>query len=103
MDAPACAVPADPRAWLAGMTTTQKRWLVGRLETQALYGAKVYLLGTSGSWSRVAVAGQPTPRNAWGYPGWLPTRQLTEAEPAATDGRRGRAAADDVAVRGRRR
>ena len=66
------------------MTTTQKRWLVGRLETQALYGAKVYLLGTSGSWSKVAVAGQPTPRNAWGYPGWLPTRQLTDAEPPAT-------------------
>ena len=59
------------------MSTTQKRWLVGRLETQALYGAKVYLLGTSGSWSHVAAAGQPTPRNRWGYPGWLPTRQLT--------------------------
>ena len=85
VDAPAVAVPADPRAWLAGMTTTQKRWLVGRLETQALYGAKVYLLGTSGSWSRVAVAGQPTPRNAWGYPGWLPTRQLKSTSPSATD------------------
>ncbi len=83
VDAPSVAVPADPRAWLAGLTTTQKRWLVGRLETQALYGAKVYLLGTSGSWSKVAVAGQPTPRNGWGYPGWLPTRQLTGAEPPA--------------------
>jgi cell wall-associated NlpC family hydrolase len=83
VDAPALAVPADPRAWLDGLTTTQERWLVGRLETQALYGAKVYLLGASGSWSRVAVAGQPTPRNAWGYPGWLPTRQLTATEPAA--------------------
>jgi hypothetical protein len=84
VDAPACAVPADPRAWVAGMTTTQKRWLVGRLETQALYGAKVYLLGTSGSWSRVAVTGQPTPRNRWGYPGWVPTRQLTATRPPAT-------------------
>ncbi len=85
VDAPALAVPVDLRAWLAGLTTTRERWLVGRLETQALYGAKVYLLGTSGSWSRVAVAGQPTPRNAWGYPGWLPTRQLTAtAPPTAT-------------------
>lgn len=83
LDAPACAYPADVRAWLAGMTTVQKRWLVGRLETQALYGAKVYLLGGSGAWSRVAVAGQPTPRNALGYPGWLPTRQLTAQAPAA--------------------
>ena len=84
VDAPACAVPSDPRAWVAGMTTTQKRWLVGRLETQALYEAKVYLLGTSGSWSRVAVAGQPTPRNRWGYPGWVPTQQLTATKPPAT-------------------
>ena len=82
VDAPALAVPADPRAWLAGLTTTQERWLVGRLETQALYGARVYLLGTSGSWSRVAVAGQPTPRDPWGYPGWLPSRQLTATAPA---------------------
>ena len=86
VDAPAGAVPADPRAWLAGLTTTKKRWLVGRLETQALYGAKVYLLGTEGSWSKVAVAGQPTPRNARGYPGWLPTRQLTDAAPATRPG-----------------
>jgi cell wall-associated NlpC family hydrolase len=96
VDAPACAVPADPRAWVAGMTTTQKRWLVGRLETQALYGAKVYLLGTSGSWSRVAVAGQPTPRDRWGYPGWVPTRQLTAAEPPST----GRAAVISRATAG---
>ena len=81
VDTPACAVPADPRTWVT-MSTSQKRWLVGRLETQALYGAKVYLLGTSGAWSHVAVAGQPTPRNRWGYPGWVPTRQLTDVEPA---------------------
>jgi gamma-D-glutamyl-L-lysine dipeptidyl-peptidase len=83
VDAPAGAYPADPRAWVAGLSVTQKRWLVGRLETQALYGGKVYLLGASGSWSHVAVAGQPTPRNTWGYPGWLPTRQLTATAPVA--------------------
>jgi cell wall-associated NlpC family hydrolase len=82
LDAPASAVPADLRTWVT-MSTAQKRWLVGRLETQALCGAKVYLLGTSGSWSHIAVAGQPTPRNRWGYPGWVPTRQLTDVEPAA--------------------
>lgn len=84
VDAPACAFPADPRAWVAAMTIEQKRWLVGRLETQALYGAKVIVLRTSGSWSRVAVAGQPTSRSVRGYPGWLPTRQLTSVGPAAT-------------------
>jgi hypothetical protein len=85
VDAPAVAYPADPRAWVHAMTTTQKRWLVGRLETQAVYGAKVYLLGTSGGWSHVAAAGQPTSRNRWGYPGWVPTRQLTDVAPSAED------------------
>ena len=82
MDAPAIGNPADPRKWIESMTRDQKRWLVGRLETQALYGTRVYLLGTSGDWSRVAVPSQPTPRTAWGYPGWLPTVQLTPVRPA---------------------
>ncbi len=83
VDAPALATPADPRAWVAGMTTAQKRWLVGKLETQALYGSRVILLDTSGAWSRVAVPTQPTPRDARGYPGWVPTVQLTAVRPAA--------------------
>jgi cell wall-associated NlpC family hydrolase len=79
------AYPADPGAWVRGMSTTQRRWLVGRLETQALCGAKVRVLGASGGWSRVAVTGQPTTRNALGYPGWLPTRQLTDVPPIASE------------------
>ena len=81
IDAPACANPADPRRWVTSMTTSQRRWLDGRVETQALYGTRVYVLAVSGSWSKVAVSGQPTPRNNWGYPGWMPTRQLTQQAP----------------------
>jgi cell wall-associated NlpC family hydrolase len=81
VDAPAVAAAADPRAWVAGMTTAQKRWLVGKLETQALMGTRVVVLAMSGAWSKVAVPGQPTPRDARGYPGWVPTRQLTAAKP----------------------
>ena len=83
VDAAAVAAVADPRAWVAAMTTAQKHWLVGRLETQALYGTRVTLLATSGAWSRVAVPGQPSPRDARGYPGWVPTRQLTALAPVA--------------------
>jgi cell wall-associated NlpC family hydrolase len=83
VDAAAVAAAADPRAWVAAMTVAQKHWLVGRLETQALYGTRVTLLATSGAWSQVAVPGQPTPRDARGYPGWVPTRQLTKLSPQA--------------------
>jgi cell wall-associated NlpC family hydrolase len=85
VDAPSAASPAEPRAWVAGMTVALKHWLVGKLETQALYGTRVRLLATSasGAWSRIAVPSQPSPRNRWGYPGWVPTAQLT-AEPPAT-------------------
>ena len=83
VDAPSVSAVADPRAWVAAMSTAQKRWLVGKLETQALYGTRVSLLATSGAWSKVAVPGQPTPRDARGYPGWVPTRQLTAVRPPA--------------------
>lgn len=66
------------------MSVAQKRWLVGRLETQALYGTRVRLLATSGGWSKVAVSSQPSPKSQWGYPGWLPTAQLSVTSPAAT-------------------
>jgi gamma-D-glutamyl-L-lysine dipeptidyl-peptidase len=84
IDAPSLSDPAHPGAWVESMTVEQKRWLVGKLETQALYGTKVYLLGTSGAWSKIAVPGQPTPRNSVGYPGWVPTTQLTSTAPQST-------------------
>ena len=77
VDLPSAQNPVDLKSWLEGMTTDQRLWLVGRLETQATYGTEVTVLAVSGKWTKVAVHGQPTPRNARGYPGWLPTRQLT--------------------------
>jgi gamma-D-glutamyl-L-lysine dipeptidyl-peptidase len=77
IDKPAVSDPSNVRLWQKSMSLKQKRWLVGKLETQALYGQKVVILKHSGNWVKVAVKGQPTPRNKRGYPGWMPTRQLT--------------------------
>jgi len=78
IDKRAVSDSSDIRLWQRSMSLEQKRWLVGRLETQALYGQKVLILKRNGRWVKVAVKGQPTPRNDLGYPGWMPTRQLTD-------------------------
>jgi cell wall-associated NlpC family hydrolase len=85
VDWPARANPANPGKWVATMTVQQKLWLVGKLETQALYGTKVTVTGHYGTeWTKVAIPGQPTNRDSRGYPGWVPTRQLTRTVPAST-------------------
>ena len=63
--------PASICSWIATMTLAQKQWLVGRIETQALYGTAVTIISASGGWSRVVVPSQPTPRDRRGYPGWI--------------------------------
>jgi gamma-D-glutamyl-L-lysine dipeptidyl-peptidase len=77
IDAPSAARPVDIPRWLAGMTTADRAWLVGRIQTQAAYGVQLAVLRHDGDWTKVAVRGQPTPLNRYGYPGWVPTRQLT--------------------------
>ncbi|EIT86349.1 NLP/P60 protein [Fictibacillus macauensis ZFHKF-1] len=77
LDQPSLTNPVDLRKWTTSMTYDEKLWLVGPLETQALYGNKVTITEEQGDWVKVAVDGQPTPRLATGYPGWMPKRQLT--------------------------
>ncbi|MFD6210175.1 NlpC/P60 family protein [Peribacillus sp. NPDC060253] len=76
LDAPSASNPVDLNAWIGSMKYEDKLWLVGNLETQALYGSKVTILEERGEWVKVAVANQPTPRNDAGYPGWMPKGQI---------------------------
>ncbi len=79
VDQPALTNPAHPRRWLRAMTPEQSEDLTdsNRTQTQALYGAPVLVLAQHGAWSQVVVPRQPTPRDPRGYPGWIPTVQLT--------------------------
>ncbi|MGE7780875.1 NlpC/P60 family protein [Peribacillus sp. NPDC097264] len=80
LDAPSASNPVDLNAWIKSMKYEDKLWLVGNLETQALYGSKVTILEERGNWVKVAVANQLTPRNEAGYPGWMPKGQLKTAK-----------------------
>lgn len=81
IDQPSLTNPVDLRRWTQSMDGEQKRWLTGKLESQALYGARVEVLDVVGDWSKIAVPEQDTPREDAGYPGWVPSTQLT-ANPA---------------------
>jgi gamma-D-glutamyl-L-lysine dipeptidyl-peptidase len=71
--------PVDIRGWLSDMTPAQQEALTSDnlTQTQALFGDRVIVVGQQGDWDEVLVPGQPTPKNAQGYPGWIPKAQLT--------------------------
>jgi cell wall-associated NlpC family hydrolase len=72
--------PAYARA-LTNLDTFARRALVGKIETQALYGERVLVVARRGAWDKVVVPDQPTPRDARGYPGWV---RASELERSAT-------------------
>lgn len=84
VDAAALRTPASIRTWLGAMTDADRRGLSGRADTQALLGDRVVVTALSGRWAKVVVPNQPTPLDRRGYPGWVPTGQLTATRPAAT-------------------
>ena len=84
IDAPALSRPVHISRWLRAMSTSDRLGLVGRVETQALYGERLLVIGEQGRWLHVVATNQPTRRDARGYPGWLPSRQVTSRTPAVT-------------------
>jgi cell wall-associated NlpC family hydrolase len=94
---PAVARPLTPGQQPA-LSTSERRALVGRIETQALRNEPVRVLERRGRWVKVAVTDQPSPKSRYGYPGWMLTSQLTgraASTPAV-------AAADDPTLVARR-
>jgi cell wall-associated NlpC family hydrolase len=84
VDRPALTAPVHLRRWLAAMSLSQRRALSSHSDTEALLGERVVVRELRGSWARVVVPDQPSPKARGGYPGWIPTRQLTATAPPRT-------------------
>lgn len=84
VDAPALQAPVRFRAWLRNMTLAQRRALYLRSQSEALLGDRVVVVRLRPHWAKVVVPSQPTPKDARGYPGWVPRRQLTATVPVRT-------------------
>jgi cell wall-associated NlpC family hydrolase len=76
VDEPILAYPPNLTTWLQQLTTEERKGLVGRLDTQVLYGEPVLVLQELGDWSQVVVPEQPTHLDERGYPGWIPSAHL---------------------------
>lgn len=79
VDAPALTNPAHIEQWLKSMSVAQYLDLTSddRTQSQALYGARVEIIGHQSGWYEVVVPSQPTPKNILGYPGWVPAVQVS--------------------------
>lgn len=80
VDRPSLSIPADMNKWTKSLSIPQKQWLVGKTDTQALYGDEVSLLKTSGNWAQIAVTDQAKANYPKGYPGWVPLSHITEIQ-----------------------
>lgn len=78
IDRPSLTSPTDIEKWAKSLSISQKQWLVGKIDTQALYGQEVEILKSSGNWHQIAVKDQYVPHNKAGYPGWVPKSHITE-------------------------
>ncbi|MCH7323731.1 NlpC/P60 family protein [Solibacillus sp. MA9] len=76
VDYPSTKNPVEMQKWISSLSLAQKKWLVGKTDTQALYGDEVSLLETKGKWQRIAAKDQYVPYLKAGYPGWVPVTHV---------------------------
>jgi gamma-D-glutamyl-L-lysine dipeptidyl-peptidase len=69
--------PAQVEAWVNNMSHENKLDLLGRIDTQCLYGEKVLIKRLVQEWAYVEVLDQPGKKGAKSYPGWIPIQQLS--------------------------
>ncbi|TDM10465.1 C40 family peptidase [Macrococcus lamae] len=80
VDAKALTHPADIQQWLLGLSLDEKLSFSEELsiDTQILYGEEVEVLEEQDEWTKVACIHQASEQHELGYPGYIPSSQLSD-------------------------
>ncbi|MGM0839359.1 MAG: NlpC/P60 family protein [Bacillota bacterium] len=87
LDSPAVSNPVQINEWLDSLTHETRLALCdeNRIQSQALFGQEVLVMEEKDGWSHVIIPDQATSKDDQGYPGWLPSTQLSLGELPQTD------------------
>ncbi|MCA0988242.1 NlpC/P60 family protein [Guptibacillus algicola] len=79
MDDKALHNPVDLEGWLDELPYSPRLELCDNnlVQSQVLYGEEVLIVEEKDNWSHVIVPSQPSSKDSRGYPGWIPTNQLS--------------------------
>jgi gamma-D-glutamyl-L-lysine dipeptidyl-peptidase len=76
IDAPILQDQPRMERWVAALGIPERLDLLGRVQTQALLGEPVEVVGEAGEWSEVRLPWQPSRHDSAGYPGWIRSAHL---------------------------
>src|SRR5699024_7673565 len=76
VDASAVGDPVNMWEWTESMSHADKEWLIGNVQTQAVYGDAVTVIEEDEGGAKVAVHDQPAPDSELGYVAWMDATQL---------------------------
>ncbi|WP_299736928.1 C40 family peptidase [uncultured Rossellomorea sp.] len=87
LDSPAISNPVQINEWLDSLTHETRLALCdeNRIQSQALFGQEVLVMEESNGWSHVIIPDQASSKDSRGYPGWVPSVQLSQGELPQTD------------------
>jgi cell wall-associated NlpC family hydrolase len=79
IDKPAASNPVMIREWLAKLDYDQRLGLCTNqlLQSQVLFGEEVIVTEQKEGWAQVIIPSQKSTKHAAGYPGWIPSCQLS--------------------------
>ncbi|WP_346764018.1 C40 family peptidase [Bacillus sp. BHET2] len=79
LDSPAISNPVEITKWLDSLTHETRIALCdeNRIQSQGLFGQEVLVLEEVNGWSRVIIPDQASNKDERGYPGWVPSKQLS--------------------------